>query len=108
MAVWDMRDGCEVGPAPYRMGLDLLSALPQKAKTDPIGTGNPSREVVSLRSTPAGPGYVAEGRALPRAPGFTHELGGSLTEDRAACPPIEAIGDERYDGRSSGVLHRAC
>jgi transposase len=40
-------------------------------------------------------------------PGFTHEPGGSLTEDRARRSPIEAIGDERDDGRSSGVLRRA-
>ena len=39
--------------------------------------------------------------------GFTHEPGGSLTEDRARRSPIEAIGDEQDDGRSSGVLRRA-
>jgi hypothetical protein len=38
--------------------------------------------------------------STPVMSGFTHELDGSLTEDRAARSPIEAIGDERYDGRS--------
>src|SRR3712207_1553284 len=42
----------------------------------------------------------------PRS-GFTHEPGGSLIEDCAGRSPIEAIGDERYDRKSSGVLRRA-
>jgi hypothetical protein len=39
--------------------------------------------------------------------GFTHEPGGSLTEDLGGRSLIEAIEDERYDRRSSGVLRRA-
>ncbi len=41
------------------------------------------------------------------SPGFTHKPGGSLIDDRAGRSPIEAVGDERYDRRSSGVLRRA-
>jgi hypothetical protein len=39
--------------------------------------------------------------------GFTHEPDGSLTEDLGGRSLIEAIEDERYDRRSSGVLRRA-
>jgi hypothetical protein len=55
----------------------------------------------------AAPNSGAGGNGLSR-PGFTHELGGSLTEDRAGRSLIEAIGDERYDRRwlllGSGVV----
>jgi hypothetical protein len=39
--------------------------------------------------------------------GFTHEPGGLLTEDCAGRSLIQAIRDERYDGRFSSVLRRA-
>jgi hypothetical protein len=56
-------------------------------------TGRPDTELQAKEVTVGQRRYVISG--------FTHEPGGSLTEDRAGRSPSEAIGDERYDGRSS-------
>ena len=73
------------------------------------------RELIGERTRAALAAAMARGVALGMAlggdrgyrPGFTHEPGGSLTDDRAGRSPIGAIGGERYDRRSSGVLRRA-
>src|SRR5213595_191665 len=50
-------------------------------------------------------------RASPDPPigarsGFTHEPGGSLTEDRARRSPIEAIRDDRTAARNLALLRK--
>jgi hypothetical protein len=48
-----------------------------------------------------------EGIVFTGDAGFTHEPGGLLTEVYAGRSLIQAIRDERYDGRFSSVLRRA-